>query len=130
MVAEVWQCELLTASQAANYGQSRTVRCPAIGVSVNALCGLECFDARWRDADIFNQYVIVFHLEATIPQLDWEKSKLTFGQRMNLLKSEVLVREKRFDSIPAIKHMNTLRNKISHRLEIKSPFFSAPPVPE
>lgn len=59
------------------------------------------------------------YLKATIPQLDWEKSKLTFGQRMNLLKWEVLVSEKRFDPIPAIKHMNTLRNKISHRLEIK-----------
>ncbi len=58
------------------------------------------------------------YLKATIPQLDWEKSKLTFGQRMNLLKWEVLVSEKQFDPIPAIKHMNALRNKISHRLEI------------
>lgn len=59
------------------------------------------------------------YLKATIRGLDWEKAKLTFGQRVNLLKWDVLVRDKQFDPIPAIKHMNTLRNKISHRLEIK-----------
>lgn len=59
------------------------------------------------------------YLKATMTQLDWEKAKLTFGQRMNLLKWEELVRDQKFDPIPAIKHMNTLRNRISHRLEIK-----------
>ncbi|HDS1076302.1 TPA: hypothetical protein QDZ65_003374 [Stenotrophomonas maltophilia] len=59
------------------------------------------------------------YLKATLPQLDWEKSRLTFGQRISLLRWEVLVREQKYDPIPAIKHMNTLRNKISHRLEIK-----------
>ncbi len=59
------------------------------------------------------------YLKATIGGLDWEKAKLTFGQRVNLLKWDSLVRDQRFDPIPAIKHMNTLRNKISHRLEIK-----------
>ncbi len=59
------------------------------------------------------------YLKATIEGLDWEKAKLTFGQRMNLLKWDTLVRDQKFDPIPAIKHMNTLRNRISHRLEIK-----------
>ncbi|MFR0676012.1 hypothetical protein ACLUUI_20305 [Enterobacterales bacterium AW_CKDN230030176-1A_HGKHYDSX7] len=59
------------------------------------------------------------YLKATLPQLDWEKPRLTFGQRINLLKWEVLINDKKYDPIPAIKHMNTLRNKISHRLEIK-----------
>lgn len=59
------------------------------------------------------------YLKATIPDLDWDKAKLTFGQRVNLLKWDSLISEKKFDPIPAIKHMNTLRNKISHRLEIK-----------
>lgn len=59
------------------------------------------------------------YLKATLPQLDWEKPRLTFGQRINLLRWEVLVGDQKYDPIPAIKHMNTLRNKISHRLEIK-----------
>lgn len=59
------------------------------------------------------------YLKATIPRLDWEKPRLTFGQRVNLLTWKVLVNDEKYDPIPAIKHMNTLRNKISHRLEIK-----------
>lgn len=59
------------------------------------------------------------YLKATVPGLDWEKSKLTFAQRVNLLQWEVVVNNQRYDPIPAIKHLNTLRNKISHRLEIK-----------
>ena len=59
------------------------------------------------------------YLKATMPQLDWAKSRLTFGQRVNLLTWEVLVNERKYDPIPAIKHMNSLRNKISHKLEIK-----------
>ena len=59
------------------------------------------------------------YIKATVPQFDWDKSKLTFGQRASLLKWDVLVRDKKFDPIPAIKHMNSLRNRISHRLEIK-----------
>lgn len=59
------------------------------------------------------------YLKATVAQFDWEKSRLTFGQRISLLRWEVLVRDQKYDPIPAIKHMNALRNKISHRLEIK-----------
>jgi hypothetical protein len=59
------------------------------------------------------------YLKTTLPQLDWEKSRLSFGQRINLLRWEALVRDQKFDPIPAIKHMNTLRNKINYRLEIK-----------
>lgn len=59
------------------------------------------------------------YLKATIPRLDWEKPRLTFGQRISLLTWEVLVNDQKYDPIPAIKHINTLRNKISHRLEIK-----------
>lgn len=59
------------------------------------------------------------YLKATIPHLDWEKPRLPFGQRINLLTWEVLVSDQKYDPIPAIKHMNGLRNKISHLLEIK-----------
>jgi len=70
------------------------------------------------------------YLQATIPQLHWEKARLTFGQRVNLLKWEVLVSDQKFDPIPAIKHMNTLRNKISHRLEIKLDMEELQPLAE
>lgn len=59
------------------------------------------------------------YLKATIPRLDWERPRFTFGQRVNLLTWEVLVNDQKYDPIPAIKHMNALRNKIIHRLEIK-----------
>jgi hypothetical protein len=58
-------------------------------------------------------------LKARYPELDWDKPRLTFGQRANLLTHDVLVREPRYDPLPAIKHMNSLRNRISHRLEIR-----------
>ncbi len=68
------------------------------------------------------------YLKATIPRLDWEKPRLTFGQRVNLLTWEVLVNDQKFDPIPAIKHMNALRNKISHRLEINLDLESLQPL--
>jgi hypothetical protein len=58
-------------------------------------------------------------LKALYPLLDWDKPRLSFGQRVNLLSAEILVRDSKYDPIPAIKHMNALRNKISHRLEIR-----------
>ena len=58
-------------------------------------------------------------LKARFQRLDWDKSRLTFGQRVNLLSWQVLVNDEKFDPIPAIKHLNSLRNKISHRLQIE-----------
>lgn len=48
--------------------------------------------------------------------LDWEASKLTFGQRLALLVPDLAATPK-YDCAPAIKHMNTLRNRISHRVD-------------
>lgn len=50
-------------------------------------------------------------------ELDWEASRLTFGQKISLL-SRFKMPEK-YNSIAAIKHLNSLRNKISHRVDFK-----------
>lgn len=49
--------------------------------------------------------------------LDWESSRLSFSQKIALF-SRFNMPEK-YDSISAIKHLNTLRNKISHRIDYK-----------
>ncbi|GAA0436676.1 hypothetical protein ACFOY5_11950 [Massilia aurea] len=56
-------------------------------------------------------------LKATYPMLSWEAAKPTFTQRVALLTDMRL--PDRFNCIPAIKHMNTIRNKLSHRIEFK-----------
>lgn len=50
-------------------------------------------------------------------ELDWEASRLTFGQKISLL-SRFKMPEK-YNSIAAIKHLNSLRNKISHRVDFR-----------
>lgn len=56
-------------------------------------------------------------LKATYPVLAWDTAKPTFGQRVALLTNMGL--PDRFNCIPAIKHMNTIRNKLSHRIDFK-----------
>lgn len=55
------------------------------------------------------------YLQVVYRDLDWEAGKLTFGQKVSLL-SKFKVND-RFDCVPAIKHMNSLRNKLSHDIE-------------
>lgn len=57
------------------------------------------------------------YLKATYPGLDWDGAKPTFGQRTALL-SNLKVDDK-FNCIPAIKHMNSVRNKLSHQVDFK-----------
>jgi hypothetical protein len=59
-----------------------------------------------------DEYLKVFH-----PSLDWQAARHTFGQKVALL-SNFKVSDK-YDCIPAIKHMNSLRNKLSHDIEFK-----------
>lgn len=59
-----------------------------------------------------DEYLKVFH-----PSLDWDASRQTFGQKTSLL-SNFKVSDK-YDCIPAIKHMNSLRNKLSHNIDFK-----------
>lgn len=50
-------------------------------------------------------------------EFNWVAAKLTFNQKISLL-STIKMPEK-FNCIPAIKHLNTLRNKISHQVDSK-----------
>jgi hypothetical protein len=56
-------------------------------------------------------------LKAMYPKLGWDAAKPTFGQRVALLTNVGF--PERFNSIPALKHMNSLRNKLSHRIDFE-----------
>lgn len=57
------------------------------------------------------------YLKTRYPKLDWEASRQTFGQKVSLLSTDNY--PKKYNSIPAIKHMNSLRNKLSHNIEFR-----------
>jgi hypothetical protein len=57
------------------------------------------------------------YLKVCYRALDWDAARPTFGQKIALL-TKFKVSE-RFDCVPAIKHMNSLRNKLSHDIEFK-----------
>lgn len=63
---------------------------------------------------IIEHYLDEF-LKIRHPMLDWDAARQTFGQKVALL-SNFKVSEQ-YDCIPAIKHMNSLRNKLSHNIE-------------
>jgi hypothetical protein len=54
-------------------------------------------------------------LKTLYPGLNWDAAKPTFGQRIALLSDLGL--PERFDCVPAIKHLNSVRNKLSHRID-------------
>lgn len=56
------------------------------------------------------------YLRVEYPDLDWDSARQTFGQKVALL-SRFKVSAK-YDCIPAIKHMNSLRNKLSHNVDV------------
>ncbi len=57
------------------------------------------------------------YLKTSYPKLDWDASKQTFGQKVALLATENY--PEKYNSIPAIKHLNSLRNKLSHNIDFK-----------
>jgi hypothetical protein len=57
------------------------------------------------------------YLKVYYPNLNWEGARLTFSQKVLLLSR--LDPPDRFNFIPAIKHMNSLRNKLSHNIDFK-----------
>lgn len=65
---------------------------------------------------IIEHYLDEF-LKICHPSLDWDAARHTFGQKVALL-SNFRVSEQ-YDCIPAIKHLNSLRNKLSHDIEFK-----------
>src|SRR5690606_38778928 len=65
---------------------------------------------------IIEHYLDQF-LKVVHPNLDWDASRQTFGQKISLLTKFQAPEE--YDIVPAIKHLNSLRNRISHKLEIE-----------
>jgi hypothetical protein len=57
------------------------------------------------------------YLKTQYPKLDWDASRQTFGQKVSLLSMENY--PEKYNSIPAIKHLNSLRNNLSHNIEFK-----------
>ncbi len=57
------------------------------------------------------------YLKTRYPTLGWEASKQTFGQKVSLLANDNY--PDKYNSIPAIKHLNSLRNKLSHNIDFK-----------
>ncbi|MCJ8220108.1 hypothetical protein [Aeromonas veronii] len=57
------------------------------------------------------------YLKVCYPTLDWESSGQTFKQKVLLLASGNY--PEKYNSIPAIKHLNSLRNKLSHNIDFK-----------
>lgn len=57
------------------------------------------------------------YLKTRYPTLNWDGSKQTFGQKVSLLATDNY--PEKYNSIPAIKHLNSLRNKLSHNIDFK-----------
>ena len=57
------------------------------------------------------------YLRIRYSSLDWDAARHTFGQKVALL-SRFKVSDK-YDCIPAIKHLNSLRNKLAHDITSK-----------
>lgn len=57
------------------------------------------------------------YLKSQYPELDWDSSRQSFGQKVSLLATDNY--PEKYNSIPAIKHMNSLRNKLSHNIDFK-----------
>ncbi|OPA87156.1 hypothetical protein BFW88_20750 [Pseudomonas fluorescens] len=57
------------------------------------------------------------YLKSQYSKLDWDSSRQSFGQKVSLLASDGY--PEKYNSIPAIKHMNNLRNKLSHNIDFK-----------
>ena len=49
-------------------------------------------------------------------ELDWDSARLTFTQKVTLISNLDMLET---NCVPAIKHLNSLRNKLSHEIEFK-----------
>lgn len=68
-------------------------------------------------AHLIIEHYLTELLNVLYPELDWEAPRLTFGQKVALLSRFKM--PAKYNSIGAIKHLNSLRNKISHRVDFK-----------
>jgi hypothetical protein len=57
------------------------------------------------------------YLKVTYPALKWDDARLTFAKKLSLLSGFKV--SDRYDCIPAVKHLNALRNKLAHDLRFK-----------
>ena len=57
------------------------------------------------------------YLKIRYPTLDWDAARHTFGQKVSLMSSFKI--SDKYDCIPAIKHLNGLRNKLSHNIDFQ-----------
>ncbi|MCA3003660.1 MAG: hypothetical protein ACK5RJ_03495 [Burkholderiales bacterium] len=63
---------------------------------------------------VIEHYIDEF-LKIGHPTLDWDSARQSFGQKVALLSN--LKFSDKYDCIPAIKHLNSIRNKLSHNIE-------------
>jgi hypothetical protein len=63
------------------------------------------------------EHYIDEYLKICYPSLDWVAARHTYAQKVSLL-SHFKISDK-YDCIPSIKHLNTLRNKLSHNINFK-----------
>jgi hypothetical protein len=63
------------------------------------------------------EHYIDEYLKASHPEFDWDAARNSFAQKMALM-GNFKVSDK-YDCIAAIKHLNTLRNKLSHDIDFK-----------
>ncbi|MFL9998184.1 hypothetical protein PQR34_30350 [Paraburkholderia sediminicola] len=65
---------------------------------------------------IIEHYMETF-LKVHHSELEWDDARLTFGQRVALLSTWGI--EEPFNPVPAIKHLNSLRNRLGHRVDYR-----------
>jgi hypothetical protein len=63
------------------------------------------------------EHYIDEYLKITYPALDWDAARPTFNQKLSLM-TRFKISDK-YDCIPSIKHLNALRNKLSHNIQFK-----------
>jgi hypothetical protein len=63
------------------------------------------------------EHYIDEYLKVCYPALDWDAARHTFNQKVCLM-SRFKISDK-YDCIPPIKHLNSLRNQLSHNLTFK-----------
>ncbi|CAN7258588.1 hypothetical protein LJR084_001204 [Variovorax sp. LjRoot84] len=95
------------------------------------LAGVHAGDVRWKRVEKIDHallgyflscHLIIEHymnefLKTHYPGLDWDAARPSFAQQVALLSNIGLPEQ--FDCIPAIKHLNAVRNKLSHQVDYR-----------
>ena len=63
------------------------------------------------------EHYIDEYLKISYPDLDWDTARNSFAQKLSLL-SRFKISDQ-YDCIPAIRHLNSIRNKLSHDIDFK-----------